>query len=1415
MANEREVDLKIGVDATQGKQELAALASAGQKLGETVAAAGQEAAVGVKKIGDEGAASEQKLTRQQNAIRNQIQRTTAEFAAFGKSGSAYYEKLAQIKGVDVGPLQAELNALKALEAQQIGTGKAMDRMGLSAKQIQASMRGLPAQFTDIFVSLASGQPPMMVFLQQGGQIKDMFGGIGAAAKAMGTLLWSLITPLTIGATAIGVLAYGFAKGREETTQLNLALLESGNMVGTTVPRLTAMAAAMDRIGTTQGKATDVLDVFVRTGRVAADELQRFSMAAIELERAGGPAIAKTAEAFADLGKDPLKSVIKLNEAMNFLTPAMYEQIRALEQTGDMTGAARMAQDAYAKAIEERTPEMIKNLGLVSRAWLAIKDVSKEVIDAIMGIGRAGDPLSEISNKIRAQESRVANLQRLGPGVDNARAIESANATLNSLRQQQAELQEVARLNSRIAGSLAEQAERTRAMDRWYKDEDQYLSKKVKMEREIAEARRLGELAGKSEEEIQKRIAAIREKFKEKGAGGDQFADQRTAAKEWASFYEKGLDLLTKSEAKSADLSKSQTLLLEILKNPAFAKWSEGMRQAVLSLMYAAIASEDLADQQARLAKDQAEYLKQEQKFIDAYTAETAKITEKANKIRDETNVLGLNAEAKAQLLFVERQLEINRMESWATDQLARGATEEDLLLIRQRIDALRDLNAAELAHGQKKQTVEEAKDVEKEWVRVSESISNALTDALMRGFDKGKGFLQNLVDSIKNAFKTLVIKLMVEPVVKSIVGTALGAVGLGAAGAAAASEKSSGITGLSSIANLWTKAGTLGETFALSGVGQTLGLSTLSNMSVEGAGLIAPTLTGAGEVVAMMGQAVPWIAAAYAIYSIISANKSHPAIQNFSTANLAGQTNLGGWFTEAPNLQSATAYDEPLKKLTTSIADAIKKLGGTANAQQFAIYTSASPDNKGEQVYGRVTGGNVDYTFDKNVANEDAQKTIEDALQRMFIAGLQGADLAKPFADFFAKVDLTTATKDDIDAMIALASQAKELEDALTELGGVFAQLPDMTVEARTSLIELFGGLSQMGSAVSTYFDRMYTAEEKLAIQTKDVTAVLEELNLGWVDTRAEFRDVVDSLNLTDEADRRLFVSLMKLVPAFTAVIDASETTAAEIKKKAEEEAKVRADAIAEIMDGVNEIVDADAIVVNFVRALDLVTISIDDLKASMGMARNAYEAARAVQYIGGAFSNLANMSVEARDALVQLTGGISSFTSKVNSYIEHFYSDPERAGITARGIVTNLQGAGIETAGLDTMAEFKDLMTNALRAGDSPAIAALLNTEDAFTSIADYLKENNTNLDALANTAPVDYLTLVTQNGQSIEQGQLGLIDSGIQGVRTGIDQVVIAVNRSAEAIGAIVSNAIGQVANRPINVIVNMQPPAEVNSP
>ncbi len=63
------------------------------------------------------------------------------------------------------------------------------KQGQSAAQTANAMRMIPAQMTDIIVGLSTGQSPFMVLMQQGGQLKDMFGGIGPAIKGLAGMCW--------------------------------------------------------------------------------------------------------------------------------------------------------------------------------------------------------------------------------------------------------------------------------------------------------------------------------------------------------------------------------------------------------------------------------------------------------------------------------------------------------------------------------------------------------------------------------------------------------------------------------------------------------------------------------------------------------------------------------------------------------------------------------------------------------------------------------------------------------------------------------------------------------------------------------------------------------------------------------------------------------------------------------------------------------------------------------------------------------------------------------------------------------------------------------------------------------------------------------------------------------------------------
>lgn len=62
------------------------------------------------------------------------------------------------------------------------------------------MRMLPAQFTDVATQLAGGQSPWLILLQQGGQVKDSFGGMIPMFRGLA----GAITLPMVGATSLAV-----------------------------------------------------------------------------------------------------------------------------------------------------------------------------------------------------------------------------------------------------------------------------------------------------------------------------------------------------------------------------------------------------------------------------------------------------------------------------------------------------------------------------------------------------------------------------------------------------------------------------------------------------------------------------------------------------------------------------------------------------------------------------------------------------------------------------------------------------------------------------------------------------------------------------------------------------------------------------------------------------------------------------------------------------------------------------------------------------------------------------------------------------------------------------------------------------------------------------------------------------------
>ncbi|EPJ0398932.1 phage tail tape measure protein [Providencia rettgeri] len=310
---------------------------------------------------------------------NFIQALKNEADAIGKTKS----ELLQMKAAQLGVSQQAEPYLAKLKQQD----QAYRNGAITLGQYRNAMRQLPMQMTDIVTSLASGMPIWLVMVQQGGQIKDSFGGVGNSFKAV----LSLITPMRIAMFGLvgtaGALAIAAYKGSQEFTEYNKQLILTGNYAGKTASQLDSLAKQLSGNGITQYRMADALAKVVGSGAFSGNQVGIVADISAKMEKAVGQDIDKTIEHFKRLKDDPVKAVTELNNSLHFLTAKQYEQIAAAEAQGRTEKAAELATKAYAEAMNQRSMSIVENLGTLERAWNWIENAATKGWDAMLGVGR--------------------------------------------------------------------------------------------------------------------------------------------------------------------------------------------------------------------------------------------------------------------------------------------------------------------------------------------------------------------------------------------------------------------------------------------------------------------------------------------------------------------------------------------------------------------------------------------------------------------------------------------------------------------------------------------------------------------------------------------------------------------------------------------------------------------------------------------------------------------------------------------------------------------------------------------------------------------------------------------------------------------------------------------------------------------
>lgn len=374
-----------------------------------------------------------------NSLDEQHAQLVAHFEA-GRINGAQFEHFNTILNQTRERLSGVADVLpEALSRQEA----AARRAGISVGQYSAALRTLPAQFTDIATQLAGGQSPFLILLQQGGQIKDSFGGLGPMLQALRDALFGFneeSRETSESAAGISDAAEGLNNTSEAAEKLGRAggLLNTFNLaIAGTVGLLALLAGAAysssqqfdnvarslilmggagfssmqqlndaakavaDNAGASLAESVDTLVQLNDTGKYTADQMSKIAKSILAMGDAGLDTKAALAD-FSRLASDPIKALASLNQQYGFVDEAMMKHIITLEKTKGKTAAANEAITLFADTMEDRSNKIVEATDNIGQAWNGIKAFSSDIFGQIGVTVRAwGNQIIDIFELVKA------------------------------------------------------------------------------------------------------------------------------------------------------------------------------------------------------------------------------------------------------------------------------------------------------------------------------------------------------------------------------------------------------------------------------------------------------------------------------------------------------------------------------------------------------------------------------------------------------------------------------------------------------------------------------------------------------------------------------------------------------------------------------------------------------------------------------------------------------------------------------------------------------------------------------------------------------------------------------------------------------------------------------------------------------
>lgn len=239
----------------------------------------------------------------------------------------------------------------------------------------------------------------------------------------------------------------------------------------------------------------------------------------------------------------------------------------------------------------------------------------------------------------------------------------------------------------------------------------------------------------------------------------------------------------------------------------------------------------------------------------------------------------------------------------------------------------------------------------------------------------------------------------------------------------------------------------------------------------------------------------------------------------------------GGDPNEAASIATVTGVRD-------SVRDLAAKLGGDATGLNFAGGWELSPDKGRSFVFSDWARDGQDLSWERGKRDlsgvKDPEKVAEEfalEMHRAVLKGLSMSNLDKAFSEYLDQFDIAALDAAGVAAVTANLDAMMQFRDALTRLP--FDDLSGIALDAGLKLAQFSGGIEPLLSNMQTYYDLVYSEEEKVANMQTGLAESFANIGLAIPGSVQELRALVEGLDTTTDAGLQTRAQVYALAGAF------------------------------------------------------------------------------------------------------------------------------------------------------------------------------------------------------------------------------------------------------------------------------------------